>query len=225
MKVTAAAILWIALSLVATSCGGTSSADATRGSEHSDASSMLLVRGDFPSGWKALADEQYAAAEKRFRECITPATSALTVIGGADRIFYSKNGSASSGGTVFGSAEQASDALRGIKDNVERCYGELFARNLVIEGHDPSSPSVGKVRARELDAAAQPDIDETIEWQIATPVTLAPGLTVNNNTDLVTLRDGDAIAIVTTDNGVAPFDAGLRDQLLEKLARRLSSND
>jgi hypothetical protein len=222
MKVTAAAILWIALSFLATSCGA-GSADVTQGSKHSDAASLLLVRSNFPAGWKVLPYKQYTAAAKTFRECITPATSDVTIIGEADEMFYRVNTATWSGATVFGNAEQASDALRGITSAaVERCFRDLFKKNMAIEGQ--TNASVGKVHASKLDGATEPDIDETIDWRIATPVTLAPGATVTNNTDLVTLRDGDAVVIFATDNGIDPVDAGLRDQLLEKLARRLSSN-
>jgi hypothetical protein len=78
---------------------------------------------------------------------------------------------------------------------------------------------------RSSSPAAGRTVDEAKAWQIEMPVEItfgvAEGFEPSVYIELVTLREGDTVAVLTTQDVLTEFDPALRDKLVQTLADRM----
>jgi hypothetical protein len=84
---------------------------------------------------------------------------------------------------------------------------------------------VGDAEFGEL-SFTPPSVEEARAWQVAIPIEVTSGEFEGWSDDLyqefVLLRQGDMLAILGTQDESDPFDPGMRDELLQVLADRMS---
>jgi hypothetical protein len=138
---------------------------------------------------------------------------------------------ASSSSTVLESEGQAEETIKSFSDSTGSRSAEDCLRDLVQKALNETDTQVEtkskvvKVHIDELSVVPPPDITETSAWQIATVVHDSGDLGEMTQTlymDFVTLRRGDSLATVRTDDVFRPVDSDLLDALLQALASRMS---
>ncbi|HEV8602779.1 MAG TPA: hypothetical protein VGQ68_05200 [Gaiellaceae bacterium] len=234
------AVLVLAVAVAAGSaCGGdgNGAAEGTRAKRaiqteaQKRAESMVLELSDFPDGWRASPSENEETEDMdRFRKCLGSDYSALTIIGEADSKDFANEDTteASSDATVFASEGQAEEAIKEVSDGMQGDAAEDCFRDLIAPAVKKESPEleVGDVDIGELRLTAPRDITETRAWQIAVSLEVksgeARGSSATVYLDLMTLREGDSLATVKTQDVVTPFNSESRNKLLQALAGRMS---
>jgi hypothetical protein len=235
VKYSAALVAAAAAVLLATSaCGGgggddTASASAIEPEAQKRAESTLLTLADFPNGWRASAPEDQGGQEK-FNKCLGVDLSGLTKIGDADSQDFAKGDSpsVSSSSTIYKSDQQAQDAISegaaGMSGTAaEGCFQDVVEK--AVRGE--KGFKLGDVDIGEL-SFTPPDVDEAKAWQIVIPLEVTSGdlkgLSPDVYIELIALREGDTVASVTTEDVLSEFDPALRDQLVQKVAGRMSGS-
>jgi hypothetical protein len=209
-------------------CGGDDDSDLARAIEpeaQARAESIGLSLSDFPAGWQGAPASDDAGAEEEFRRCVGADFSSFTLIGEAQSEgFTSDSAQASSDVGIFENEDEAQGAretfVKGVtSDKVEACM-KNWIQATVGEGFE-----IGDVDVGEL-TFTPPDVDEASAWQVEFPVEVTSGdlegATATAYLDLVHLREGDALATVTTLDVQSPFDPELRDGLVQAVAARMS---
>jgi hypothetical protein len=239
VRYSAALVAAAAAVLVATpACGGdggggggddTASASAIEPEAQKRAESIVLKLADFPNGWRASAPEDSGGQEK-FNKCVGADYSGLTKTGDADSQDFAKGDSpsASSDATIFRNDQQAEDEMSKLATGFNRIAAEGCFQDLTEEAlKDEKGFKLGDVDIGEL-RFTPPDVDEAKAWQIVVPVEItsgaAKGFSPDVYLDFVVMREGDAVATVTTEDVFSAFDEDLRNQLVQKVAGRMSES-
>jgi hypothetical protein len=182
------------------------------------ADAALLQLPDLPAGWTVEADEEDSAADDRLFECYGAEDDVEAVIRNdeaeAERSFESGGAHLSASVTVYPTVEYAAASFDPIRDpNFAECFRRTFQEEI---GRDTSATV--EVRAEALPVPALGDDAGGLRF----PVTLSgPGGQVTTAIDLVIVRDGRAIAGLTTLSLAEPFDPALLQRLLTLIAERL----
>jgi hypothetical protein len=192
------------------------------------AESLVLQLPDFPAGWRAAQSEDNGEDGGEFRQCAGLDFSRFTTTGEAESQDFSKGQSAqaASQASVFASPEEAQAAIaefvsRIADPHTEECFKDAMEKEL--QGEDSGQDvKVGSVDIGEL-RFTPPAVDEGRIWQIAIPIEVQ-GFSPTAYLELSVLREGDAVATVETIDLPSPFDAALRDDLLAKVAARMSGS-
>jgi hypothetical protein len=241
MRVSAIALaVWVIAA--GTACGtngdgaaeGTSAKPAIESNAQKRAESMVSKLEDFPKGWEASARGENLVSEGKVRKCLGVDYSAFTIIGEAGSKDFTNAATvaqASSSSTVFASEGQADEAIRSFSDSTgsrsaKDCFRDLVQKALnEADTRVETKSKVLKVDVVELSVAPPPDITETSAWRIATVIHDSGELgeiTTTDYMDFVTLRQGDSLATVRTDDVSSPVDSELLDALAKALASRMS---
>jgi hypothetical protein len=239
VKYSAALVAAAAAVLVATpACGGggggggddTASEQAIEPEAQKRAESIVLKLADFPNGWRASTPEDDGGQEE-FNKCIGVDLSGLTKIGDADSQDFATSGEpaqASSSAVIYKSDQQAEDAISESGaamsgSAAEGCFQDFVEQTLKRgKGVKPGEVDVGEL------SFTPPDVDEAKAWQIVILVEItsgaAEGLSPDVYIELVTLREGDMVASVRTQDVLTEFDPELRNQLVQTVADRMSES-
>jgi hypothetical protein len=189
------------------------------------AESLVLRLSDFPNGWRASPAEDQDKASSEGRACAGTDFSGFTVTGTAESQEFAKaQAEASSEASIFESADDAHAAIaefgQGLgRSTTEDCFRDLLVK-AALEEDSGEEYKVGEVDIGEL-SFSPPAVEEARVWQIAIPIEVQ-GLAPTVYLDFSLLREGDAVATVTTVDVFDPFDPDLRDDLLKALAGRVS---
>jgi hypothetical protein len=217
-------------------CGGKEGGDDTAAGRAIEpeaqerAESIVLMLADFPNGWRASAPEKDdVSGREDLNKCIGIDYSQLTIIGEAEsQDFAMGESEASSDVSIFKTDQQAEDGMsefsRGMSGSaVEDCFQDLV--ELALMRGDVGDVKVGEIDVGEL-SFTPPDVDEAKAWQIVIPVEITSGVGKGLSPDVyfeyVTLRNGDTVAIVATEDVLTEFDSELRDELVQAVAGRMS---
>ena len=108
---------------------------------------------------------------------------------------------------------------------VEDCFRDLVEQAIKDQGQTDVGLEIGDVDLGELSFTAPPGIEEAKAWQIEVPFEITSGefkgASQSLFLELVVLRQGDARAVVKTQDEDSPFDTGLRDELVRAVASRM----
>ena len=212
------------------------------------AESILLELGDFPDGWRASAPESDRDESEKFWKCIGSDFSAFTITGEAvsktfayegeaeSEAFAYEDAEASSDSTVMESEDQAQGALKQLSNGMnsaaaEGCVREMLEKLIREEesgdGAQFGHVSVGDVSVGELNVAAPSEVAETKAWQLVVEVEAtsgeAKGFSAEGHVDYVAMRHGDCVAVVNASGVLTPFDSTLRNELIQRVADRMSA--
>jgi hypothetical protein len=102
---------------------------------------------------------------------------------------------------------------------VEDCISDLV-KSAIAAADSQEDYEIGEIDVGEL-SFTPPDTEEERAWQIAIPVQ-TQGVSAAIYLELAVLREGDAVALVRTEDASDPFDPALRDDLLATIAARMS---
>jgi hypothetical protein len=197
------------------------------------AEAFLLELGDFPDGWRASPpDPSDREDEEMFWGCLGSDFSAFTITGEAESkaFAYEDTSEASSDTTVMESEDQAQGVLRQLSNGMNSpaargCVRDLMEK-LMSEDESWEGAELGDVSVGELNVAAPSEVAETRSWQLVVEVEVtsgeAKGLSVEAYVDYMAMRHGDCIAVVQVSDVLTPFDSTLRNELLQKVAYRMS---
>jgi hypothetical protein len=232
-----AAVLVVLVVCAGAGCGGgddgdegTAAGRSIKAEAQERAESIVLKLSDFPDGWRASPSEQDTAAQEDFRRCVGLDYSEWTLHGAAEsKDFAKESAEVSSAASVFASEAQAQAALSEFENGMGTTQAEDCVRDLMEqalkEEENADEFEVGEIDVGQLSITG-PAVEDTSAWQIAVrfDVTsgVAEGLSPTAYLDLVNLRDGEALTIMTTSDVLTPFDSELRDELLQTLASRMS---
>jgi hypothetical protein len=168
----------------------------------------------------------------KFNECIGVDYSELTRIGDAESQDFAKDSAeATSDVVIFEDDQQAVDALSEHSDGLsgttaEDCFQDLVEEAVKEEGNE-GDIKLGEIDIGEL-SFTPPDVDEAKAWQIEMPVEITSGVGKGFEPsvyiELVTLREGNTTAVLTTQDVLTEFDRDLRDKLVQTLADRMSES-
>jgi hypothetical protein len=225
---------------VAAACGGNGNGDGTAAQRSIEpeaqerAESLGLKLSDFPNGWRASAPEKDPAGREKFNKCIGVDYSEVTLVGEADsQDFAKESAEANSDVGIYESDQQAEDALSEYSGGLgsgatEDCFQDFVEKAMKEEGTSKEDVKLGEVDIGELSFTPPSDIDEAKAWQIAIPVEIRSGtfkgISADVYLDYVTLREGDTVAIVSTQDVLDEFDTELRDKLVEAVATRMTES-
>lgn len=198
------------------------------------AESMVSELEDFPQGWQARPRQENLLSEAKIRKCLGVDYSAYTIVaeaGSKDFTNPATVSQASSSSTVFESEGEAEDAIKSFSANnggrsAEDCFRDVIQQALNQEdARFETESKVLKVDVHELRLARPPEITDASAWKLATVIHDSGGLgemTTTDYMDFVTLRKGDSLATLRTDDTSRPADSQLLDALVEALAGRMS---
>jgi hypothetical protein len=225
------AVVAVTGALIAVGCGGDDDSDESAGRDIDEAAqmkaeSMLLELSDFPAGWRASAPEETEEADD-FRECAGTDFSGLTITGEAEADEFAKGeAEVTSRAIIFTSEKEAEEAVDTVAKTqttttAEDCLGDALS-GLIERQADTQADAkieVGDIDIGEI-IVKPPAVEDARAWQIAVPVEVK-GLSPTLYIELVVLREGDAVATVTTQDTLDPFPAAQRDDLVEVVAQRM----
>lgn len=197
--------------------------DATERAEY-----VVLKLSDFPDGWRASSPEDDDAGGGSFRRCIGVDYSKLTFTGDAESQDFAmgENTEVSSDARVFKTEAEAVRAVEEYAAGMASEAAEGCVKELIEDrpGADQDL-KVGEVDVGELSFTA-PAVDEARAWQIAIPFDVtsgaAEGLSVTAYLDIIQLREGDTVVSVQSSDVLTPFDSSLRQELVAKVADRMT---
>jgi hypothetical protein len=220
-------------------CGGNGNGDETASGRAIEpeakerAESIVLKLADFPTGWRASAAEANESGQDKFNECIGTDYSELTRIGEAEsQEFAKESAEANSDVAIFEDDQQAEDAVSEYTDGLsgttaEDCFQDLVEEAVQEEGND-EDVKLGEVDVGELSFTAPENVDEAKAWQVEIPVEITSGVGEGFEPsvyiEVVTLREGDTVAFLRTQDVLTEFDRALRDKLAQTLADRMSES-
>lgn len=220
-----------------TACGGgngdeTASPSAIEPAAQERAEAMVLQLSDFPTGWRGSAPEE--ADREGFRKCVGTDLSGFTKIGDASSQDFAKGDStsASSEAIVYKDEQQAIDAFSEISDGLNSADAEDCFQNIVEENVRNQSTGNDQFRIGEVDVGqlnlTQPGVEDFSAWQVVIPVEITSGVgegfAPNVYIEFVGLRQGNAVASVSTQDSFTEFDTDLRDKLIQTVAQRMTES-
>jgi hypothetical protein len=230
-----AALVGVVLAATA-ACGGNGNGDDTASGRAIEpeaqqrAESIVLKLSDFPNDWRASAPEADDSGGDKFNQCIGVDYSGLTRIGDAESQDFAKGDSteATSDVVIFKNEQQSVDAMSEHSEGLggtaaEDCVQDLVEQAVKQEG----GFKLGEIDVGEL-SFTPPGVDEAKAWQIVIPVEITSGVgegfEPNVYLELVTLREGDTVAVLTTQDVLTEFDRELRGKLVQTIAGRMSES-
>jgi hypothetical protein len=198
------------------------------------AESINLALADLPNGWRASAPETDDSGRDEFNRCVGVDYSGLTRIGDAESPDFAMGDAEKVGSQVviFQHEQQAKDAMSQLAKGLggadaEECFEDLIEETVAEEGSGDDRSELGEVDIGEF-SFTPPAVDEAKAWQIVIPVEITSGigegLDPNVYLEIVTLREGDTIVDLATEDVATEFDRELRDKLVRTLARRVSES-
>jgi hypothetical protein len=225
--------------LAAAACGGNGNGDGPAAGRSIEpeaqqrAESIGLKLSDFPNGWRASAPEEDPAAERaRFNRCAGIDYSEVTLVGDADsQDFAKESAEASSQVEIYENDQQAEAALSEFsgglgRGSTEDCFQDLVERAVKEEGTSNEDFKLGEIDIGELSFTPPPEVDEAKAWQVVLPVDVTSGafkgISADVYLDYFTLREGDTLAIIVTQDVLDEFDRELRDKLVADVAGRMT---
>jgi hypothetical protein len=233
-----AALVGVVLAATA-ACGGNGNGDDTASGRAFEqeaqqrARSIVLTLADFPNDWRGSAPEPDDNSRDKFNKCIGVDYSQLTRIGEAESQDFSKGDSteATSNVVIFKDDQQAEDAMSEHAEGMGGTATEDCVQDLVEEALRKGG-STGRFKLGEIDVGelnfTPPTVDEAKAWQIVIPVEITSGVGKGFEPDvyleLVTLRQGDTVAVLSTQDVLTEFDRDLRDKLVQAMAGRMSES-
>jgi hypothetical protein len=180
--------------------------------------------------WRASASDPTSEKDrKRFRECLGVDYSGFTITGEADSKDFSEgeSTSASSESAVYQSAAQAQQAAAEYSRGLSGSAAEGCLRKLLGKDINTSKAELDEIDVGELNVKNAPDVEEVHAWQIVFTFNIksgdAKGFSPSAYLDIIDLRQGDSAVSLQASDVLSPFDSGLRDELLEKLASRMAT--
>ena len=194
------------------------------------AEAIVLQLNDLPDGWRADERDEDDESDREFRRCLGADYSDLTITGEASspNFVMGEATQVSSEVVILASEDEANEALAALEEGLQTeglddCFRDVLAE---AADEDEEEFEIGDVQVGEL-SFTPPDVADARAWQIAIPVEAAPGsegagLSITAYADMIVLREGEAIATVTTFDVFSAFDSALRDELLETVADRMS---
>ena len=211
------------------------SAEAIEPEAQQRAESIVLKLSDFPTGWRGSAPEGSDDDDDGFRECVGTDYSALTRIADAESHDFSMGESAevTSDVAIFKDEQQASDALaefsKGMNGTAaEDCFQDRIEKAARDESTGSDEFNFGEVDIGQLNIKRPEKVEDTAAWQIVVPVEITSGVgegfTPSFYIEYIALREGDAVAYVTTQDSFDPLDSGLRDKLVATTAGRMEES-
>jgi hypothetical protein len=106
----------------------------------------------------------------------------------------------------------------------EDCVQDLVEEAFKEEG----GFKLGEIDVGELSFTPLPGVDEAKAWQIVIPVEITSGVGKGFEPDvyleLVILREGDTVAVLSTQDVLTEFDRDLRDKLVQTIEGRMSES-
>ena len=168
-----------------------------------------------------------------FRKCIGSDYSDLTRIGEADSSDFAKGDSARaySDAVIFKDEAQATEALSELTTGMnstaaEGCFQDLIEDALRKESTGKDEIKFGEVDIGQLNIKQPPGVEESAAWQIVVPVEIlsgvGEGLTPSLYLERITMREGDALSSMTTQDVFEELDPALRDKLAATIAGRMT---
>jgi hypothetical protein len=219
------AVLTVLPLLLASACGGGS--DSGSGDEalkaqtqidandQQDAEEIVLRLADFPTGWRAEADDN--GDDGAVGACLDVDFSDLTITGKADSDTFVKGNVpvVASVAAVYAEPEQAVTAFDRIAtDELAACFSDYMEKQS-DDDVTISDASFGKLGFPEMG-------DESAAYQIAIELE-ASGLTPTAYVDLVFIQRDRALALLAFVDVFTPFDQQQKEDLAEAVADRMDT--
>jgi len=204
-------------------CGGSSPPHRTTPAINAAADGRIareaqLKLSDLPSGWQQLDSGQ--ANSEAGCEGIDAARAAVSARQKSPD-FASGNGNTKAQGFVYMYADvsRATHAYAQLSSqSTRRCVADALGRALAAQKH--AGATVGTITSGQV--AMSPIGDERAEGRFTIPIS-ASGLTISIYVDLVFVRTGRAVAGLTLESVLIPFDETLRDRLTTTVVDRLKA--
>jgi hypothetical protein len=130
---------------------------------------------------------------------------------------------------IFKSEQQAEDAMSEHAEGLAGAAAEDCVQDLVEEAFkEEGGFKLGEIDVGELSFTPLPGVDEAKAWQIVIPVEITSGVGKGFEPDvyleLVILREGDTVAVLSTQDVLTEFDRDLRDKLVQTIEGRMSES-
>jgi hypothetical protein len=196
---------------------------ADRAADRRIAEDAVLVLEDFPTGWQQ-EDEDDDDNEETDCSGVRDARETLSARATSPRFSQGETKNAENVTYVYGDDPAARTAFAGLASSETRtCIGQDLGERLA-EAAGPTGQGGGTQVGEPETSRVSIELlgDEREAARITVPVS-AEGIDVDLIIDLVFVRVGRGIALVTVTDALTPFDEDLKAELTSTVIRRLSA--